>query len=125
VQKVVQRQDPGGCDGPRELLGQRSVDRAEQFARHLSLPAAERPAAQIDRGCHQCLVQRQRDPAMTAHTRVVGKRLRQRLPQTDAHVLDRVMGIDVQIACRPQRHCHKVERLSCEPRKKRLCSSRG
>ncbi len=70
------------------------------FRRHVRLPDAERPAAQVDGGRHQRLVHRQRGVAVAADAGLVAQRLRQRLAEADADVLDGVVGVDVQVALR-------------------------
>ena len=48
----------------------------------------------------QRLFHRQREVAVAADARLVAQRLPQRLAQADAHVFDRVVLIDVQVALR-------------------------
>ena len=65
---------------------------------NVDLKDQEVPAAQIERGGDQRLFHRQREVAVAADAGLVAQGLLQRLAEADAHVLDRVVLIDVQVA---------------------------
>jgi hypothetical protein len=60
----------------------------------------ESPPAQVNRGRDECFVHRDRRVAVPPDARLVAERLLDRLPQADADILDRVVGVDVQVALR-------------------------
>ncbi len=96
--KQVQIESAGRGDGTPEFLGEAGVEVAQRFGQQGNLPNQEGPATQIDRCGHQGFVHWHGGVAITANAGLVAQRLGQRLAQADADVLDRVMGIDVQIA---------------------------
>src|ERR1022692_4351868 len=85
-------------DGAPEFLGERRVECAEHLRRQLDVPYADRSAAQIEGRGDERLVHRQSHGTITANARLVAERLRQRLAEADADVLDGMMGIDVEVA---------------------------
>ena len=59
-------------------------------------------ARAVHRHLHERLVERQRDRGEAADARLVAERGRERLPEHDPGVLDRVVGVDLEVAGRLQ-----------------------
>lgn len=72
----------------------------------------ERPPRQVERGAHQRLVHRQQAGAIAADAALVAERLREAAPERDAHVLDRMVVVDMQVACRL--HLEVDEGMACD-----------
>src|SRR5262249_39973557 len=94
----VQVYQAASRDGAPKFFRQRRVERTKHFRLKLHVPDADCPAAQIKRGGNERLVHRQGRRAVPGNARFIAERLRQGLAKTDADVLHRVVGIDVQVA---------------------------
>ena len=94
------------CRLHRALVGQRLPEVGHQFAVELAdlgrgelgLEDEKRPAAQVDGAGGQRLFHGQRELAVAADAGAVAQGLADGLAQADAHVLDRVVLIDLQVA---------------------------
>ena len=80
------------------MLDERGVEGADELD-HLRLVVHEvRPAGQVDGRLHQALVERHERVAEAAQPALVAERLAQRLAEREAGVLDRVVGVDLEVA---------------------------
>src|SRR6202050_4929296 len=97
----VQR-DPGVAgEGLEELAHKLSVKSADLLGRKLGPEGKERPARHVERNPSQRLVHRQQAIGVARQTSLVAERLRQRLAERDAHILDRVVIVDMAGALGP------------------------
>ena len=69
---------------------------------HRHVPLDERPPGQVERDVDQRLVEREPAAGEAADAGLVAERLAERLAERDRDVLDRVVGVDVQVARRPR-----------------------
>src|SRR5512138_2476561 len=78
-------------DGAEEFGDQLGVESADGAAAHLQGAGEEGAAAQVERAEDERLVHGDGGAAVAADPALVANRLRARLPQADADVLDRVV----------------------------------
>ena len=81
-----------------EVLDEPGVERADHLGRDVDLVHDERAAGQVERDLDRGLVERHGDRGEPAHAGLVAERLLQRLPQREAHVLGRVVAVDLEVA---------------------------
>ena len=81
-----------------ELAHQFGVEGADLGRRELHLPDKERPARDVDGGTGQRLVHGEIEAGIAGDAAAVAERLRDRLAENDAGVLNRVVVVDVQVA---------------------------
>ena len=74
-----------------------------QALRHRHVPLDERPTRQVERDVDERLVERVAPAGEPADPGLVAERLGERLADGDRHVLDRVVGVDLQVADRLHR----------------------
>src|SRR5262245_18485163 len=98
VANHVQREQPACRRCPPKLLSQRSVKCPQHFWRNFGLPNAKWTAAEIHRSSDQDLVHRQRCAAVPSNACFITSSLRNCFAEADAHVLNSVVRIDLQIA---------------------------
>ena len=83
------------------MLGELRVERRvaeRQALGQLDVPHDERPAGQVEGDLDQRLVERVQPAGEAADAGLVAERLAERLAERDGDVLDRVVGVDVQVA---------------------------
>ena len=85
-------------EGVPEVGDQFAVELADLGRGKFGIKDEVGPSSKIDCAGGQRLVHRQREVAVAADAGPVAQGLAHGLPQADAHVLDRVMLIDVQVA---------------------------
>ena len=100
---AVQRIDMQGDAAMRgqcleEFAHQFGVECADLLGREIHVPDQEGPRRQIQRRAHLRIIHRQQEAAVTPDAALVAKRLRQRLTDGDAGILDRVVIVDMQVA---------------------------
>ena len=83
-----------------EVVHELGLQIADARDLHLQIDDGVRPAAEIDGRDRQRLVHRHDEVAGAVDAAAVAERLRDRLAERDAEILDRVMLIDVEIARR-------------------------
>ena len=81
-----------------ELVRQVDVELADHRAGERHVPFEARSAGEIHHHARQRLVERHVGMAVAADASLVADRCCHRLAESDADVLDRVMGVDVQVA---------------------------
>src|SRR5271166_3213268 len=86
------------ADGVPEIGDQLAVERADLGCRHGSVPDEEWPAPKVHGTGRQCLVHRQHRLTVPPDPGAVAQGTVDRLAKTDAHILGRVVVIDVQVA---------------------------
>ena len=105
AQGDVQRHSRGGDEGAPELLGELRVERRRaeprRVRREVDLVAEVRPPRDVERRLDERLVERDRDRGEAADARLVAERLQQGLAERDPGVLDSVVGVDLEVARRP------------------------
>ncbi len=87
-----------------ELAHQLGVEGADLRRREGDVPHQIRPSRHVDRGARQRLVHGEVDRGITHDAAPLAERLRQRLADRDAGVLDRVVVVDMQVALGLDRH---------------------
>ena len=87
-----------GGKGVPEVGHQFGVEIADLVGGEVGLKDEVRPAAEVQRRRAKRLFHRQREVPVAADARLVAHGLAERLAETDAHVLDRVVLVDVQVA---------------------------
>ena len=94
-----------------ELAHQVDVELADPGAREVDVELEPGPAREVDHRARQRLVERHVGVPVAADALLVAERLRHRLPERDADVLDRVVGVDLEVALRLHREVdHAVAR---------------
>ena len=108
----VQRHQRVIDEALEELVREVDVELADPRARERDVELEPGPAREIDHDARQRLVERHVGVAVAAHAFLVADRLRERLAERDADVLDRVVRVDVQVALRAStsRSKHAVAR---------------
>ena len=92
----VQRDERVIDEALEELVREVDVERADHRARERHVELEARPAREIDHDARQRLVERHVRVAVAGEPLLVAERLRHRLAERDADVLDRVVRVDVQ-----------------------------
>lgn len=82
----------------KKLVRQIDVESADHRALEIDEKAESRPPGEIEHHPRQRFVERHVSVAVTTQSFFVAQRLRQRLPDRNANVFDRMMRIDMQIA---------------------------
>src|SRR6266545_1384837 len=96
----VQR-DPGReRERAPELLGQLRIERADPLRLRVDLVDEERSTGQVQRDLDERLVEGHHCAGEAVHAGLVAQRLLERGAEHDAHVLDRVVGVDLEVAFR-------------------------
>src|SRR6185436_18139220 len=103
VQQHVQVALRAGGERREELLRELAVEVADPLAVEAGdVPHERRPAAEIDRHRDHHLVHRQGRPAVARDAGAVAERALERGPEHEAHVLDGVVAVDLDVAGRAQ-----------------------
>ena len=100
-----------------EIVHELGLQVADQPHLHLEIDDGVRPAAEIDRRDGERLVHRHDEVAGAVDALAVAERLRHRLAERDAEILDRVVLVDVEIARRVDRR----DRTRRAARRARAC----
>src|SRR6056297_1368060 len=82
----------------KEFAYQLAVEGADLVGGQIHAPREIGPPRQVERRTHQRVVHRQQARPVAADSALVAERLRERLPECDAYVLDRVVVVDVAVA---------------------------
>ncbi len=85
-------------ESDEEFLGQRRVEGAHHDGRHLRVPIQRAAPGNVHGRLNQRLVHGKRDVAIAPDAALVAQGLRERLAHYDAHVLHRVVTVDLQVA---------------------------
>src|ERR1700722_5971109 len=94
----VQR-DPGvASEGLEKFAHEVRIETADFLRRKLGPEDEERPARHVERNPRQRLVHRQQAIRVASQASLVAERFRQSLTERDAHILDRMVIVDVAIA---------------------------
>ena len=96
----MQSRAGGGGEGAEKLARQIGIEAADCFARPAGVKKKPAASGKIDDGARQRFVQRRVSEAEAGDPGLVAERARERLPENDAAILDRVMGVDGEIAAR-------------------------
>ncbi len=94
----VQREPGVAGEGLEELAHQLGVKTADLLGRELGSEDEKWSARHVERDAGQCFVHRQQAVGVAGQAPLVAERLRERLAERDAHVLDRMMIVDVAVA---------------------------
>ena len=91
----------------KELAHQFGIKRADLAEGQIKITDQIGACGQIQRTADLCVVHRQMAAAIAADPTLVAQGLRQRLAKGNAHILNRVVIIDMQIAGRPYGHVNQ------------------
>jgi len=98
MQDAVQIHECIGRNCRPEFLDQFTVKAANLFSWEGDFPHERHTTAEVDRGGYKCLFHGEREVAVAVDAAFVTQSLLQTASKADAHILDRVMLIDMQVA---------------------------
>ena len=102
VKRFNVQRDPGVAgEGLEEFAHELRIEIADLLGGKLGPEDEERPARYIERNPGQRFVHWQEAIGIAGQASLVAERLRQRLAERDAHILDRVMIVDMAVALSP------------------------
>src|ERR1700733_10454015 len=102
VKRFNVQRDPGVAgEGLEKFAHELRIEIADLLRRKLGPEDEERPARYIERNPGQRFVHWQEAIGIAGQASLVAERLRQRLAERDAHILDRVMIVDMAVALSP------------------------
>mmetsp|Transcript_24127 Transcript_24127/g.44831 ORF Transcript_24127/g.44831 Transcript_24127/m.44831 type:complete len:240 (+) Transcript_24127:3184-3903(+) len=97
--------DPAmGCQCLKKLADQFGVKAADLLRRQVHIPHQKRPPRQVERRAHQRVIHRQEARPVARNPTLVAHCLGQCLTNGDAHILDGVVIVDMQITRTPHGH---------------------